>query len=459
MTRVLEFIVALIMVFILAVIVGLFLPSHAHIERSIDISHNPRHIYDVLNNFRRFHDYAGASLRAEDPAVKFELSGPAYGPGATVSWNGDNVIGDGTLVNKSGTIDLALNSTVTWALTNGWHGKNKTFTFQVTPREAQRVSRVTWSYDVDYGWNLIGRYSALWIHGEPSTMIQYGLDQMQNMLAAIPNVDYARMSPGIYKTDATPVLLISTKAARSLDDIDASKAAALKQVQGVMAKLGVKAAGPTTTITTEYGDTTYKFDLAVPINTTTLTIDGKAYDLTALPARPTADQFAAAPAASSSAGLPAAASSTGAAVAAVGSLDKQNQLIVSGEVRARMMPASEVLEATWTGEAGVPLMRLGLQAYASTHGYQFDADTNRLYDQLASPAAADDQDQVYRVFLPVQDAPAQTPEQIAGRTTPLTALDPSLWSTGAAAPAAEEKPEAKKPEPRKRPESKRRHRG
>ena len=54
MTRVLEFVVALIIVFILAVIVGLFLPSHGHIQRSIEISHNPQHIYDVLNNFRRF---------------------------------------------------------------------------------------------------------------------------------------------------------------------------------------------------------------------------------------------------------------------------------------------------------------------------------------------------------------------------------------------------------------------
>lgn len=455
MTRVLEFVVALFMVFVLAVIVGLFLPSHAHIERSIDISHNPTHIYDVLNNFRRFHDYAGASMRVEDPAVKFTLSGPAYGPGATVAWSGTGSVGDGNLVNQSASIDLALNSTVTWALTNQWHGENKTFTFSVTPRDGQRVSKVTWAYDVDYGWNLIGRYSALWIHGAPSTMIQYGLEQMQNMLAAIPNVDYSKMNPGLYKTAPTPVLLVSTKAPRTLGDIDDAKAAALKEIQVAMAKLGVKAAGPTTTIATEYGDTTYKFDLAVPINTTALTIDGKSYDLNSLPPRPTADQ-ASAPAPSSSAGAAAAAN----AAPGPGSLDKLNQLIVGGDVRAAMLPGSEVLEATWTGEAGVPLMRLGLQAYAATHGYTFDDGVNRMYDQLASPASAANQDQVYRVFLPVQDAPAQTPEQKAGRSAPLTALDPSLWTTAAPAPAPVAKPEAKKQEGRKAPEhGKRRHHG
>ncbi|MGH8115041.1 MAG: polyketide cyclase, partial [Rhodanobacteraceae bacterium] len=113
MTRVLEFVVALIIVFILAVIVGLFLPSHAHIERSIDISHNPQHIYDVLNNFRRFPDYVGGDLQAQDPQIKFSFSGPAYGPGATISWTGSSERDSGKLVNKSGNIDLTGNSTVT----------------------------------------------------------------------------------------------------------------------------------------------------------------------------------------------------------------------------------------------------------------------------------------------------------------------------------------------------------
>jgi hypothetical protein len=457
MTRVLEFVVALIMVFVLAVIVGLCLPSHAHIQRSIDISHDPRHIYDVLNNFRRFKDYGGSALEAEDPQVQFSLSGPAYGPGATVSWTGNDVIGDGTLVNKSGNIDITENSTVTWALTNNWHGSNKTFTLTVTPRDNLRVSTVTWSYDVDYGWNLIGRYSQLWIHGDPDTMIQYGLNSLQTMLAGIRNVDYSKVNPGLYRTPATPVLLVSAKAPRNVDDIDTAKTTALKQIEDAMSKLGVKPAGPITTITTDWGDTDFTFDLAVPIDSTTLTIDGKSYDLTKLPPRPTEAELEAAPASSASAGgpasstsagAPASASSSGAAAAsaaasAPGSLDTLNQLIVDANVRAAMMPAQEVLEAGWTGESSVQSMHEALEAYADTHGYDSDG---RTYDQLASMPTTDDEDRIYRVFMPVKDAPAQTPEQIDGRAKPLTALDPSLWTglTGSSKPAAA--PAAKKPE-------------
>lgn len=475
MTRVLEFVVALIMVFVLAVIVGLFLPSHAHIERSIDISHNPQQIYDVLNNFRRFPDYAGGAFVAQDPQVKFSFSGPAYGAGATINWTGggeNSKLGNGKLVNKSGNIDLAGNSTVTWDLTNQWNGENKTFTLFVVPSHGQRVSNVTWGYDVDYGWNLIDRYSQLWIHGKPDTLIQYGLDSLQTMLAGIPNVDYGKLAPGLYRTQPTPVLLVSTKATRTLDDIDNAKAAALKEIHAAMDKLGVKAAGPTTTITTEWGDTTYTFDLAVPIDTTTIKVDGKDFDLTTLPPRPTAEQRAAEAAPGSTAAGAASAgkaatSSTAASGATAakpassatageaasdgsdkgpvpGGLDKDNQLIVNDNVRAAMMPGREVLAATWTGEAGIPLVRIALQAYAGTHGYQFNDTEDRMYDELASPADTPDQDQVYRIFLPVTNAPAQTPEQIDGRASQLTALDPSLWLGKASAESENDNGKKKK---------------
>ncbi|TAN07400.1 MAG: polyketide cyclase [Rhodanobacteraceae bacterium] len=462
MTRVLEFVVALIIVFILAVIVGLFLPSHAHIQRSIEISHNPEHIYDVLNNFKRFPDGAGGGLEALDPGVKFSLSGPAYGPGATISWKGNKAIGNGTLVNKSGSIDLENKSTVTWDLTNDWHGKNKVFQLTVEPKQGQRVSTVTWSYDVDYGWNLVARYSQLWIHGDPSTVIQYGLGSLQNMLAGIPNIDYNKVNPGLYRTDATPVLFVSTSAQRTVDDIDSAEAAAMKEIQAAMGKLGVKAAGPTTIIRTDWGDTTFKFDLAVPINTSSLTIDGQSHDLAQLPPPPPPGQEAAPPASAASAGQPASGSSSGAAASSgptPGSLDKQNRLIVNANVRAMMMPAGEVLAASWTGESGVQFMVKALEAYAGTHGYAFNESSAPAYNQLASLPTVSDDAKIFRVFLPVTDAPAQTPDQKAGRTQAFTALDPSLWAgENAASKAAPAKKEAKKHEARKRPEhTKRRH--
>ncbi|HSX59182.1 MAG TPA: polyketide cyclase, partial [Tahibacter sp.] len=60
---------AAIMVIALAVIIGLALPSSGHIERSVEISHNTRHIADMLSNFRRFSDWG--AVRMLDPATQF----------------------------------------------------------------------------------------------------------------------------------------------------------------------------------------------------------------------------------------------------------------------------------------------------------------------------------------------------------------------------------------------------
>jgi hypothetical protein len=77
---------------------------------------------------------------------------------------------------------------------------------------------------------------------------------------------------------------------------------------------------------------------------------------------------------------------------------------------------------------------------------------------LVSLPTVQNSDQVYRVFLPVRNAPAQTPEQISGQVKPLTALDPALWS-GEAKNGDNKKGDENKPEARKRPEhARRRHR-
>ena len=87
MMRVLELIVALIIVAVLGVVVGIAMPGSGHVERSLVIGKDMRQVYDVLSNFRRFPDYA--ELTSSDPSIKYELSGKAFGPGAEISWTGD----------------------------------------------------------------------------------------------------------------------------------------------------------------------------------------------------------------------------------------------------------------------------------------------------------------------------------------------------------------------------------
>ena len=263
-------------------------------------------------------------------------------------------------------------------------------------------------YKVNYGWNLIDRLSQLYIHGEPAAFIQYTLNNLQNTLASIPNIGYGGVKPQLVATPPQPILFVSTTAKRTLGDVDAATSKAMTEIDAAMKKLGVTAAGQPTTFTTDYGDENYRFDVAMPISSSTLTVAGQSDDLT----QP---------------GTPAAAASAaqagGTTTPAAGTWLAKGVLEVEGPVQARMAFGGRALTATWNGSpAGVPLTRLQLKAYALTHGYAFDDGLHRFYDVLMTdPATTAYDQQTFNVYLPVFNAPAQTPEQAAAVVAPAAA--------------------------------------
>jgi len=430
MMRVLEFIVALIIVIVAAVVVGVIMPGSGHVERSLVVGKDMRQVYDVLDNFRRFPDYS--VLGTYDPHIKYEFSGKPYGPGAAVSWTGSGneaKVGNGklTIASAEPSFDKvdsnARSARIIWNLDSGWRGQDKHFTLDLDRQGSRnQLTRITWNYDVAYGFNLIDRYSRLYIHGDPDAFIQFSLTSLQNVLAGVPNIDYTKLIPYIEQTKPTPVLLVSTQIDRKggLVALDDATATAEKQIQDTAKKLGVNIVGPRIIFTTNYGDQTYSFDVAMPIDATSLTLNGQSQELTAAQA-PKLDTSA--PATTSSA--PASASSTAAApTEAPGEHDRFGRLIVNGNVRAALAFGGPALMGVWNGTAaGVPQTRDMLMAYAQTHGYKFDQVVNRPYDIEVQPEVRDASDNVttyakFDVYLPLSDAPDQTPEQAAGIQPP-----------------------------------------
>jgi hypothetical protein len=428
MTRVLEFIVALIIVAVVGVVVGVIMPSSGHVERSLVVSKDLRQVYDVVNNFRTFPDYG--VLRAYDPRTQYTLSGNAYGPGSEISWaSQDEKVGNGKLTIASAQpdfdkIDPTVNSAeIVWNVDNPWRGSDKHFTLDLLRQgNTGKLTKITWSYDVTYGFNLVDRYSNMYIHGQPDAFIQYSLNNLQNVLAAVPNIDYSPLDPYIVQTKQTPVLLVSTSMKRKdgLDGLNQATDAAIKQIEDAAKKLGVHTNGPRIIFTTNYGDETYTFDVAEPIDSASLNVGGQSVQLTP-PIPPSLADQEAAPAASSTAAAPANANSN-----QPGSKDRYGRVIIDSNVVGTLAFGGPALEAPWNGTAaGVPQTRDMLKAYALTHGYKFDEVTNRLYDILAQPEVKDAGGNIttyaqYQVYLPISDSadggalPQQTPEQQAG---------------------------------------------
>jgi hypothetical protein len=382
MIRVLEVLISLVIVAVLAILVGVILPSHGHVERTVEVSSPLRQIFDSVNSFRRFPEWS--AQHKIDPGSKMTLEGPQEGQGAKISWTSAvPQIGNGALTIAQSDPD----SKVVMTLDNAWSGENKTYTVTLVPAQNGKTVAINWAYDADYGWNLLWRYAGLYIHGDPAAQIQYNLADLSQMLASFPNVDYKDQKIDIADVTAKPVLIVATKAKRTLDDVAEATDTAMKEIEAAMKKTGLVAAGPRMTITTNWGEDDYAFSVAQPVDKTTFTMDKQDYTIETPTPKP---------------------SSTGDedenATFKPGDKDNDGMLVVDDHVRAALWYQGKALVSELNGSpAQLPLVRLMEKAYAETHGYKYaETGTGRFWDELTSAPDAAEDAQTFKVYLPIQ---------------------------------------------------------
>lgn len=384
MIRILEVIVSLVIVFALAVLIGVLLPSHGHVERSVEVSSPVRQVYDTLNTFRRFPQWS--ALRGLDPQTQFTVEGAESGPGAKVAWTSSNArVGNGGYeITKS-----EQDSRIEMAVDNTWTGENKRFAIELEPTANGKTLKIHWSFDADYGWNLLSRYAGLYIYGDPAQTIQSDLNNVAAMLAGFPNTDYKDQQIDVADVTARPVLLVATKAKRSLDEVAEATDAALAEIEAVMKKAELTAAGPRMTITTNWGDEDYAFSIAVPVSTTTFTLDKHEFTIDAPQPKPSDTEEE---------------DSDEPKTLNPGDRDEHGQLVVGGNVRAALWYQGKALVSEYTGSpAALPLYRLNLKAYAETHGYRYaEAGLTRFWDEITSAPDAPADQESFKVYLPIQ---------------------------------------------------------
>lgn len=381
MTRVLELLVSLIIVAALVVVVGVLLPSHGRIERSVEVSNPVRQIYDSVNTLRRFPEWSAE--RRMDPRLNIEYFGPRSGVDAGVNWSGNETVGKGSVKILSTDED----SQVKMAVEDAFSGENKTYTIRLEPAQNAKTTRIFWSYDVDYGWNLLWRYAGLYIHGKPDAMLQTSLANLSSMLATVPNADYKDQDIQPAEVTGVPMLLVSTKAPRTLDEVAEATDQAVARVQAVMKKAGLNQAGPVRTYTTNWGDENYVFDVAIPVDSATFQLDNNSYTIAAAPESSDTDDDLD--------------DEESTKTFNVGDRDDHGNLVLEDSVRATISYSGLALVTEYTGSPAVlPLLRLYEKAYSDTHGYQYSEMGNgRFWDEIS--ATNEDGEATYKVYLPV----------------------------------------------------------
>ncbi len=186
MTRLIEFLIALGIVAVLALVVGLVLPSHRHISESVETNRKMTIAYDTVNNLRRFKDWNPLALR--DPRIQLNVTGAESGVGARLDYASNEAhVGKGSWE----IVESIPNEKVVIKVEDERRGNDKTMQFLLEPTgKNNRNVKITQTYDVDYGWNLLGRYAGLYVSRHVGDDVKLGLSRMANMLATVPNFDY-----------------------------------------------------------------------------------------------------------------------------------------------------------------------------------------------------------------------------------------------------------------------------
>ena len=264
MTRLLEIPISLAIVAGLFLVVALVLPSSRHLVEKVETNRKLTIAFDSLNSLRRFKDWNPLVLR--DPRVQMTLSGPDSGVGARLDYvSKEEGLGKGSWE----ITESVSREKVSFKIDNEERGTNKrtSFSFKPTGRNNRNVE-ITQSYDVDYGWNLLGRYAGMYVSRHIGDDMKLGLSRIVGMLAAVPNVDYAvsgSKMTGLKVADRPVEDLLFVNAGnveRGNSQIQASITANAEWLKRVMDANGLEAVGPLRIISTELGRETYNFDVA-----------------------------------------------------------------------------------------------------------------------------------------------------------------------------------------------------
>jgi hypothetical protein len=332
MYRILEVAIAILLTVLLFVIIALFLPASQRVERSIELTNPTSQISDALKHFRLFTRWQ--QLTAQDPRALFRLEGPEFGEGAKIAWTSQRPeVGNGSLT----ITEVIPEESVRMAMENDWRGSNKRSTFKMEFNPRTNATTLRWIIEVDYGWDLIGRYAGLYLNGEIGDLVYRSLGRFRQLMAQIPQVDYSQADIRLEQLPETPLLYVgvSTPAEPRLwDDAESKLDEAWREVATFMSRNNIETTGPRRLVINVLGEQNNDFNAAYPV--------------------------AAAP------------EST------------------AGNVRVGVTPAGPYLMATTRGHrVGTSRTRDMLRAYAMTHGYDFNRDLVGVYEEWLEPDPAD----------------------------------------------------------------------
>lgn len=248
-------IIGLIALLVILAVIGMILPRHVLVKRSVAINRPASLVYATVNSFALFPKWS--PWQDLDPNMSQTTEGPRDGVGAKLVWKGNDKVGSGTQLITASSLDRSVASDLDF----GDMGTAKSL---VTMTPEGNMTRTTWTVDVDMGPNPIAHYIGMTMDGMLGKDFASGLGKLKTLVESMPNTDIAGFSAEPVQLTAAPLLVVTETA--PLDGIAKAYGDAFGQIGKFMAKNKLHQAGAPLGIDDEMNSGSYKFDAGIPVD-------------------------------------------------------------------------------------------------------------------------------------------------------------------------------------------------
>ncbi len=161
------------------ILIGFLLPNTVHVERSITINATPNEVFAWVNDLKVFNKWS--PWAHVDPNTRYTYEGPSSGVGAKMIWVSDHPgVGSGS----QEIITSEPDRRVEIALDIGDQGSS-TAHYDLQPEGSTTI--VTWGFDTDFGYDILGRYFGLMMDNLVGTEYEKGLATLKELIEGQPS--------------------------------------------------------------------------------------------------------------------------------------------------------------------------------------------------------------------------------------------------------------------------------
>ena len=242
-------------VILLLIAVGLALPGQATVSASVRVDAPAATVFALINDYRRVRLWS--PLLDSDPNARVAYFGPERGVDAGMSWDG-TVVGTGTqVITESRPFEY-----VEIVINPGERGEARAW-FDIAGGDSGAV--ITWTFESDYGYNLVGRYFALMLGSVILRDHTRGLVALKDLAETLPRDDFSDLELERLVVEPLDIAYLPTTSAPDPAAISEAMGDAYFDILNFIDRNQLEEAGAPLSITRAFTGSELLFDSAIPV--------------------------------------------------------------------------------------------------------------------------------------------------------------------------------------------------